>query len=94
MRGIISYTGWSHAPDFNRSALSADDNPFAEPKQLRTGKMSVNLPTDEWLCKKPDKLNITLVEDHHSRGSEAGGLQCDQFNKKTQFTEQVVRSSY
>ena len=43
--------------------------------------MSVKLPTDEWLCKKMDKLNVTLVEGYPSRASEAGGLQKDQFVK-------------
>ena len=37
------------------------------------------MPTDEWLCKKMGKLNLTLVEGYPSRSSEAGGLLKDQF---------------
>ena len=37
------------------------------------------MPTEEWLCKKLSKLNITLVEGYPSRSSEAGGLMMDQF---------------
>ena len=40
---------------------------------------SVNLPTDEWLCRKMSKLNITLVQGYPTRTSEAGGLLRDQF---------------
>ena len=68
-------------PDVDDSSSSPDNNPFAASKQQPLGRISVKLPTDEWLCKKMDKLNITLVESYSSRVSEAGGLQKDQFVK-------------
>ena len=37
------------------------------------------MPTEEWLCKKLGKLNLTLAEGYPSRGSEAGGLAKDVF---------------
>ena len=37
------------------------------------------MPTDEWLCNKMGKLNLTLTEAYPSRSSEAGGLLKDQF---------------
>ena len=37
------------------------------------------MPTEDWLCKKIAKLNLTLVEGYPSRSSEAGGLLTDQF---------------
>ena len=40
---------------------------------------SVNIPTDDWLCKKLDKL--TLVEAYPSRSLEAAGLQCNQYTR-------------
>ena len=43
--------------------------------------MSVQLPTEEWLCRKLSKPNLTLVEGYSSHSSEAGGLQKDQFVK-------------
>ena len=43
------------------------------------GKVSVNLPTDEWLSNKLSKLNLTLVQGYPSRTTEAGALQRDQF---------------
>ena len=37
------------------------------------------MPTDEWLCNKMAKINLTLTEGYPSRSSEAGGLLKDQF---------------
>ena len=79
MRGIRSYMGWTHIPDMDTAISTSDDNPFAGPKTQPTGKVSVNMPVDEWLCKKMGKLNLTLVEGYPSRSSEAGGLLKDQF---------------
>ena len=63
------------------TSSSADDNPFQAPKQQPLGRISVKLPTDEWLCQKMDKLNVALVEGYPSIASEAGGLQKDHFVK-------------
>ena len=37
------------------------------------------MPTEDWLCRKLAKLNITLVEGYPSCSSEAGGLSKDVF---------------
>ena len=79
MRGIRSYMSWNHIPDIDSGATTSEDNPFAGPKLHTPGKVSVNLPTDEWLCRKMSKLNITLVQGYPTRTSEAGGLLRDQF---------------
>ena len=79
MRGIRSYMNWDHIPDMDSGATTSEDNPFAGPKLHTPGKVSVNLPTDEWLCRKMSKLNITLVQGYPTRTSEAGGLLRDQF---------------
>ena len=62
MRGIRSFMGWSHVPDVDSSNPS-DDNPFAGRKTPAPSKVSVQMPTEEWLCKKLSKLNVTLVEE-------------------------------
>ena len=79
MRGIRSYMGWTHVPDIDSGAKTSDDNPFAGPKLQTPGKVSINLPTDEWLCSKLSKLNLTLVQGYPSRTTETGTLQRDQF---------------
>ena len=79
MRGIRSYMGWNHIPDMDSGTKSSDNNPFAGPKMQTPGKVSVALPTDEWLCSKLSKLNLTLTQGYPSRTTEAGTLQRDQF---------------
>ena len=74
MQGIRSFMGWSHIPELDNTASTSDDNPFAGPKTVTPGKVSVKMPTEDWLCRKLAKLNLTLVEGYPSRGSEAGGL--------------------
>ena len=79
MSGIRSYMGWSNIPELDSAATGSDDNPFSGPKSSTPGKVSVKMPTEDWLCKKLSKLNLTLVEGYPSRSSEAGGLLMDQF---------------
>ena len=79
LRGIRSYMGWTHIPDTESTVATGDKNPFAGPKSQPGSKVSVHLLTDEWLCNKMAKLNVTLVEGYPSRSSEAGGLLRDQF---------------
>ena len=45
------------------------------------GKVSVSLPTEDWLCRKMDGWNLTLTQGYPSRSSETRGLQRDQFVK-------------
>ena len=61
MRGVLFYMGWTHILDIDTHTFSAEDNPFAAPKQQPVGKVSVNLPTDDLLCRKMDSLNLTLT---------------------------------
>ena len=71
---------WHHIPDYDNSTASMDDNPFASSRVKTTGKVSVTLPVDEWLCKKLEKLNVTIAEGY-PRNSETSGLLRDQFVK-------------
>ena len=74
MSGLRSFMGWTHIPEVDFALSSSEDNPFASPKQQPASKTSLTLPTD-WLCRKMDRLNLTLVQGYPSRSSEAGGLQ-------------------
>ena len=65
MRGIRSYMGWTNIPD--------------GPKVPVPSKVSVTMATEDCLCKKLSKLNLTLAEGYPTRSSEAGGLMKDQF---------------
>ena len=81
MRGIRSFIGWTLIPDIHTTASTADDNPFAGLKLQPAKKVSVHMPTNNWLCKKLYQLDLTLVEGYSSCSSEAGGLLKDQFIK-------------
>ena len=78
MRGIRSFMGWSHVPDMDSSSPS-DDNPFAGPKTPAPCKISVQMPTEDWLCRKLAKLNLNMTEGYTSRTTEAGSLPMDHF---------------
>ena len=78
MRGIRSFMGWSHIPDMDSSNPS-DDNPFAGPKAPAPSKISVQMPTEDWLCRKLAKLNLNMTEGYPSRTTEAGSLPMDHF---------------
>ena len=45
---VRSYMGWHQLPEFESAASSQDDNSFACPHA--TSKISVKLPSDDWLC--------------------------------------------
>ena len=79
MQGIRSFMGWSNIPEMDNPTSTSDDNPFAGPKTAPPGKVSVKMPTEDWLCRKLAKLNLTLVEGYPTRGSEPGGLAKDVF---------------
>ena len=54
-------------------------NPWKGKYPRRTGKVSVELPADDWLCYKMEKLNTRAAEGYPSRAQEAAGLKQDQF---------------
>ena len=72
---------WNDIPEFDSSSSSQDDNPFTSSKSSLTGKVSVKFPVEEWLCRKMEKLNITVQEGYPSRTSESADFARDQFVK-------------
>ena len=61
IRGMRSFMGWHKVLEFE-SVSSADDNPFAGSRVQPTGKVSVKLLVDDLLCKKMEKLNLTITD--------------------------------
>ena len=72
--------GWHQIPEFD-IVSSTDDNPFAGSRIKPTGKVSLKLPMDDWLCRKMEKLNLTLAEGYPSKNTQTAGLLWDQFVK-------------
>ena len=79
MRGIRSFICWHKIPEFE-TVSSSDDSPFAGACVQPTGKVSVKLPVDDWLCRKMDKLNFTITEGYPARNTDTAGLE-DEFIK-------------
>ena len=46
-KGIRSYIGLSHIPDFDSTSFSANSNPFAAPKQQSAGQKWYGLHSDK-----------------------------------------------
>ena len=81
MRGVRSFMNWHKVPEFETVSSTADDNPFAGARVRPTGKVSVKLPVDDWLCRKMSSLNLTLTEGYPTRNTDNTGLLRDQFIK-------------
>ena len=81
MRGVRSFMNWHRVPEFETVSSAADDNPFAGTRVQPTGKVSVKLPVDDWLCRKMSSLNLTIKEGYPTRNSDNTGLLRDQFIK-------------
>ena len=83
LRGVRSFMAWTDIPKFDSasSSQSSSDNPFTGTKTAQTEKISVKVPVDEWLCRKVEKLNVTLQEGYPTRNTETAGLSKDQFIK-------------
>ena len=79
VRGVCAIIGWTHIPDLEYSPASKTDNPCVGHRSQPVGKVSVLLPTKDWLCRKLENLNLVLIEGYPSKSSEPGGLNADQF---------------
>ena len=77
IRGVRSFMGWHKIPEFD-NVSSSEDNPFAGSRVQPTGKVSVKLPVNDWLCRKMETLNLTITEGNSSRNTETAGLLRDQ----------------
>ena len=71
--------GWTHIPDLEYSPASRTDNPWVGHRAQPVGKVSVELPPEDWLCRKLETLNLVLIEGYPSKSSEPGGMHVDQF---------------
>ena len=80
IRGVRSFMGWHQIPEFD-IVSSTDDNPFAGSRVKPTGKVSVKLPVEDWLCRKMEKLNLIVAEGYPSKSTQTAGLLRDQFVK-------------
>ena len=79
VRGVHAFMGWSHIPDLEYSPTSRAHNPWIGHRSQPVGKVSVNLPPEDWLYKKLENMNLVLIEGYPSKSSEPGGLHMDHY---------------
>ena len=65
---------WHKVPEFETVSSTADDNPFAGARVRPTGKVSMKLPVDDWLCRKMSSLKLTLTEGYPTRNTDPAKL--------------------
>ena len=56
LRGVRAFMGWTHIPDLEYSSASRTDNPWVGHRAQPVGKVSVDLPPEDWLCRKLETL--------------------------------------
>ena len=81
VRSIRAFMGWDFIPDFELEYSDPDksNNPWRG-KNPRPGTIiSVEMPADDWLCQKLERLHLTVAEGYPSRGQETGSVRTDQF---------------
>ena len=68
VRAIWAFLGFTQIPDFEASTGDYDhsDNPWKGKHPRKSGKVSVELPADDWLCHKIEKLNVRAAEGYPS----------------------------
>ena len=81
VRAVWAFLGFTHIPDFEASTSDHDrsDNPWKGKHPRKSGKVSVELPADDWLCHKIEKLNTRAAEGYPSKSQESAGLKQDPF---------------
>ena len=79
VRGVRAFMGWNHIPDLEYTPTSRSDNPWVGHWAQPVGKVSIDLPPEDWLCKKLENLNLVLIEGYPSKSTEPGGLHVDQY---------------
>ena len=80
VRGVRGFMGWTHIPDIDAPSQQ-EDNPFAGVRTVPSGKVSVVLPVDDWLCRKMEGLNMTVARGYPTRSSDSSGLAKSEFVK-------------
>ena len=67
IRGIRAYMNWNFVPDLELSGATAKDNPFKGTRSQPVGKVSVQLPVDDWFCHKWEAMTQTEYQNHFLR---------------------------
>ena len=61
VRGVRAFMGWTHIPDLEYSPSSKPDNPWVGHRAQPVGKVSVDLPPEDWLCRKTRNFEFSVA---------------------------------
>ena len=72
VRAVRAFLGWSYIPDFEASPGDTDrsDNTWKGKHPRRMQKASVELPADDSLCYKMEKLNTRAAKGYQPHSQE------------------------
>ena len=59
---VCSLVGWSDIPDLEYQPSSRDNIPWIGSRSQPVGKASIAVPSDKWLCKKFEDMNLTILQ--------------------------------
>ena len=95
VRAVRAFLGFTQIPDFEASTGDYDcsDNPWKGKHPWKSGKVSLELPADDWLCHKIEKLNVRAAEGSLSLSQESAGLKQDQFIRTPKIQAKWYRQS-
>ena len=91
---IRAKMNWNFVPDLELSGDTSKDNPFTGTRSQPVGKVSVQLPADDWFCQELEAMTSITQTRYQNRNSEPGGFHTDQFLRPPKIpTTQVWPSS-
>ena len=93
MRCVKSFMNWHKMPEFETVSSAADDNPLAGAHVQPTGKVSVKLQVDNWLCWKMSNLNLTITEGYPTRNIDKKPSYCPTLSGLQSGSPQVLIES-
>ena len=60
IRGIRAYMNWNFVPDLEVSGTTSKDNPFTGTRSQLVGKVSVQLPAENWFYRKWEAMTTKI----------------------------------
>ena len=96
VRSVRSFMGWTHIPDFESDLNEPDksNNPWKGKNPKRPARISVEMPPDDWLCQKLERLNTVVAEGYPSRAQDSAGLKKRPVCEDPQVTGKMVSDVY
>ena len=60
IKTVSTYMGLNYIPDLEYTVSSCSDNPWTGNQAQPVGKISVNMPPEDWLCRILESLDLIV----------------------------------